>query len=443
MQGKKEYQQELFSYVDLERLVPSSHLLRRIDKVLKVGFIREMTRDLYSQNGRPSIDPEVFFRIQLIGYIYGIESDRQLCEEVSLNVAYRWFCKLSMHESVLDHSSLTRITDRFGEKLYEKVFIEIVKQCKAAGLVRGKRVIIDATLVQADASLKTMVPNSGQDEFDSKGGRKLSNQSYTSRVDPDSQLVRRKNGGKALCHKVHYAADAKDRVITSVMVTPGNVQDHEKLIDQIEYCRGELQLPVAQVSADKGYGVASNYQYLSKQGITAYIPLRNDRHQTKAQFGIKFNRQKNTYSCPGGSELTARWHDHKRERTLYKSPSQVCGRCHFKSICPLSKHNDCEARLMWTSFHEGIFRKIRKRSQTPYFKSVMTERSWKIEGLFAEAKKYCGMQRARYRGRAKMQIQAYMAAIVQNLKRLGAKTADFIHIHILRLVIWPNPLATA
>lgn len=124
MQGQQKNQQELFTYVDLAKLVPMNHLLRRIEKVLDLGFIRNLTKKYYSDGGRPSIDPEIYFRIQLIAYIYGIDSERQLCEEICLNIAYRWFCHLSMQDEVPDHSSLTRIRDRFGESFFEEVFKE-------------------------------------------------------------------------------------------------------------------------------------------------------------------------------------------------------------------------------------------------------------------------------------------------------------------------------
>src|SRR5271154_4718093 len=131
MQGKHEYQPELFATIDFEILIPKGHLLRRIDKVLDLSFLPELTAPLYSEShGRPSIDPEVFIRMVLLSYLYNIDSDRQLCEEVGYNLAYRWFCKLSLKDSVPDHSSITRIRDRLGEKVYEQIFEQVVDQCR-------------------------------------------------------------------------------------------------------------------------------------------------------------------------------------------------------------------------------------------------------------------------------------------------------------------------
>tara|TARA_B110001454_G_C12723234_1_gene436044 strand:+ start:28643 stop:29026 length:384 start_codon:yes stop_codon:yes gene_type:complete len=124
MQGQHQYQPELFSQIDYESLIPKNHLLHRIDNVLNLSFLSELTKLLYSSGfGRPSIAPEIFFRMILLQALYNIDSDRQLCEEVGYNLAYRWFCRLSLTDTVPDHSSMTKIRDRLGEKKLIKKFI--------------------------------------------------------------------------------------------------------------------------------------------------------------------------------------------------------------------------------------------------------------------------------------------------------------------------------
>jgi len=158
MQGKKHYQDRFFSMVNLTVMIPKNHVLVQLEKALDLGFIYELTKDLYcSDNGRPSIDPVLFFRMQLIGYLFHIRSDRQLCEEVHLNIAYRWFCRLNLEDEVPDHSSLTRIRDRFGVKLYQAIFERLVSELRKKGFIKAKWVIADASIVEADASLESMV----------------------------------------------------------------------------------------------------------------------------------------------------------------------------------------------------------------------------------------------------------------------------------------------
>ncbi|MBV2123453.1 MAG: transposase [Candidatus Thiodiazotropha sp. (ex Ctena orbiculata)] len=151
MQGRTQFQAELFHTVNLDDFVPQDHLLRKIDAVLDLDFVYELTSPLYcTDNGRTSIDPALFFRMQIIGYLYGIKSDRKLCEEINLNLAYRWFCRLNLGDRIPDHSSLTRIRQRFGEETFQRVFEHFIDKWVEAGLVSGKKLISDASLIDAN-----------------------------------------------------------------------------------------------------------------------------------------------------------------------------------------------------------------------------------------------------------------------------------------------------
>ena len=151
MQGKQPSQRELFCTIDLETFVPEDHLLRKLDRVVDLEFLYALTEDLYcASNGRPSIDPVLFFRMQLIGCLYSIDSDRQLCRDVHLNLAYRWFCRIPLQDDVPHHSSLTRIRDRLGEDKYRAIFERLLEQWRDQGHVGGKSVVADATLVEAE-----------------------------------------------------------------------------------------------------------------------------------------------------------------------------------------------------------------------------------------------------------------------------------------------------
>ena len=157
MQGNHNFQPELFVQINYQALIPSYHILRRIDKVLDLSFVKQITQSFYSDTqGRPSIDPEVFFRMCILGQLYGIKSDRQLCDEIGMNIGYRWFVGLTMSDAVPDHSSLTRIRDRLGVGCFEAIFERVVEQCREAGLVKGKRIITDASLVEANASARKL-----------------------------------------------------------------------------------------------------------------------------------------------------------------------------------------------------------------------------------------------------------------------------------------------
>jgi transposase len=153
VQGQHCYQPELFSQIDYDQLIPPNHLLRKIDQVLDLSFLNDLTRPLYSEEvGRPSVAPDIFIRMILLQALYNIDSDRQLCEEVGYNLAYRWFCKLSLRDRVPNHSSMTRIRDRMGEGTFKKIFLTVVEQCRSAGLLKGERLMTDGSYIKGKSS---------------------------------------------------------------------------------------------------------------------------------------------------------------------------------------------------------------------------------------------------------------------------------------------------
>ena len=201
MQGRHAYQPKLFIQIDIEKLIPHNHLLRKIDRILDLSFVRDLTKDYYCQsNGRPSIDPELFFRMILISYIFNINSDRKLCEELRYNLAYRWYCKLEIDSSTPDHFSISKIRDRYGEEVFQIFFDKIVDLCAKHGLVKGERIITDGTLIEANASIDSMVSRDHtecdkteyrKDVTAPLPSRKISNKTHISKTDPDSSLAKK------------------------------------------------------------------------------------------------------------------------------------------------------------------------------------------------------------------------------------------------------------
>lgn len=437
MQGYKKYQPELFTYVDIEKLIPPNHLLRRIEKILELSFIRKLTHTLYCEdNGRPSIDPEIFFRIQVLGYIYGIQSDRQLCDEIQVNIAFRWFSKLTLQDDVPDHSSLTKIRDRLGEKTYEEVFVKIVQQCKKAGLIPGKRILMDATLVQADASVDSLVERDDNDPkkrnlknwekhyWKYKTGTQneimKSNHTHVSKTDADSSMVGKPGCRGRLFYKGHYSIDAKHRIITDCKVTTGSINDCEVLPERIDYQTKKLGFSIDEVIADKGYGTGPNYEYLRRENIRSYInPLKANWAEEKP--GFIYDACKDRYQCSEGHHL---YKSSALKKTIvYRMRGGHCTNCPVKLACSASMNNG--AATIFRSEYRKYFESIKRRQATIYFKARLHERMWKAEGIFGEAKNNHGLRRARYRGITKVQIQVYMTSIVQNLKRLALSISDF------------------
>src|SRR4030043_949613 len=160
MLGENPRSERMFYYVRMEDIVPENHLLRLIDRHIDLKFIRDKVKHLYSHTGRPSIDPEVLLRMFLIGYLYGITSERRLCEEVQMHIGYRWFVGLNFEDKVPDHSTFSKNRhERFSESdVFQRVFDEIINQCIAKGLLTGKHLTVDSTYIRANASFKSLEP---------------------------------------------------------------------------------------------------------------------------------------------------------------------------------------------------------------------------------------------------------------------------------------------
>jgi transposase len=315
MQGLQIYQPRLFYYLDIDKLVPHHHILRKIDRVFDLSFVRELTQSFYCQsNGRPSVDPELFFRMILIGYIFGIEHDRRLCEEISYNLAYRWYCKLNLEDNVPDHSSLSRIRDRYGVKIFEIFFDKVVEVCRRTGLVKGERIITDSTLIDADASLDSMVlkePKPTRLDFQIEDNSnklpeldiKLSNKTHISKTDQDSSLAKKAGSTKGLKYKVHTSIDADSRVILDNKVTTGSCHDTQIYLERLEYIQDKYNFIITETIADRGYGAAENIQSLQEQNITTYIPLFSSNSGKIIKLeeqGFNFDKEHNRYICPQG-----------------------------------------------------------------------------------------------------------------------------------------------
>jgi transposase len=448
MQGKHSFDPRAETVISLESFVPTDHFLRKVDRVLDLSFVRELTAPCYADHlGRPSIDPEVYFRMQLVAYLYGIQSERRLCEDIYCNLAYRWFCRLSPNDEVPDHSSFTTIRDRYGEQIFETVFCRIVALCKAKGLANEEcRVMTDATLIAANAATTSMVPNEpaqAQEEKESPTGGggspgtpsqpKVSNQTHHSRTDPDATLARKDRTPLQLKYKVHQTIDADSRVILDTHVTTGAVHDSQPYLEQLQRIQRH-EIHVREAVADRGYGSAAIIRCLQQQGIETYIPLWSGRvGNSKYLTGdLVYEKENDRFRCPQGKYLTPNPATSENQKR-YVSSSEDCRNCPQASTCPARTRGRSIQRFVLRSLDQDLFEEVQAKMRDPTFKQIRKERMWKSEGLFAESKQNHCLARAKYRGRPKVQIQALLSAIAQNVKRLVALFYCWLLSHWLRV----------
>ncbi len=311
---------------------------------------------------------------------------------------------------------------------------EIVEQCKQKGLVKDScRVMTDATLIAADASLNSLVhnnPGEAQEEaeaqrqrrgtIDSQAQRKLSNETHRSRTDPDATLAQKRGTPRQLKYKVHQTIDADSRVILDTEVTTGARHDNQPYLDQLQRIRDRYKITIREAIADRGYGSAAIIRTLQAQGVETYLPLWSGRvgNSKYLKSGLTYEKEHDRFRCPQGKYLTpnpAICDNHKR----YVSTATDCQAFPQASNCPArSRNSSPHYHFVMRNVDQDLFEEVQTRMRDPVFLKRASERMWKIEGLFAEAKQSHCLSRAKYRGRPKVQIQAYLSAMAQNLKRL-------------------------
>ena len=447
MQGINHYQPRLFVCVNLEDLIPQNHILRKLNKIFDLSFVRKLTAEYYCNNiGRPSVDPELFFRMILIGYVFGIRHDRKLCEEITFNMAYRWYCKLNLDDKVPDHSSLSRIRDRYGSEIFEKFFDKVVEECRTNGLVKGERIMTDASLIEADASIDSMIAKAEEmakaevialkerNPTDRMPNRKISNETHISKSDPDSSLAKKEGAARKLRYKVHSTIDADSRVILDSKITTGAVHDTKVYLERIKYIQTKYKFSIKEAIADRGYGAIDNIKSLNEEGITTYIPLFSSRSGGTAKemvdAGFKYDFENDRCICPEGKIMYPRRH---KDTTSYHAKISICKACSSFTTC-VAKHRKGGERVILRNPNQDLFEKEILRMQEEIFHKRLKERMWKIEGIFSEAKNMHGLSRAKYRGLQKMQIQAHMTSAAQNLKRLVISLAPTFIITLLQYI---------
>jgi transposase len=287
MMGQQRRTESLFYYFRLEEQIPTDHLLRMIDGYVDFSFVREQLKDFYSATGRPSIDPEVLLRLLLVGYLYGITSERRLMDEVRMHLAYRWFTRLSFDQEIPDHSTFSKNRHgRFRQSgVFREVFEEIVRLCLQAGLVEGRTLAVDGTLVQANASAQSRVPREQLVEAaqvprtvreyltelerqnpvgDSEERPKA--QEKVSITDPDAAWAM-KGGPATLAYYDNYLIDTQSRVILAVEATPARFRQEtiaaRRMLGRME----KLGLHPDSVGADKAYGSGEFLAWLLARDI--------------------------------------------------------------------------------------------------------------------------------------------------------------------------------
>jgi len=307
MLGRKERDQlELFITGSLRQLIPDDHVLARVDRVLDLSWLRQEVADCYCHSdGRPGIDPEVAVRLMLAGLLLGIVHDRKLLREAHVNIAIRWFIGYALHEALPDHSSLTRIRQRWGSERFRKIFKRTVEACLQAKIATAEVVHIDASLIRANVSWDSLVErhvddvleeNAAESEIDNKDGRQSGKYKKVCVTDPDATMATNsRNRRLEPAYKQHTAVDDKVGVVLDVEVTTGQINEGDIIEPQVDEAGWTAGVCPRAVTAGAGYAYAKVYAALEKRGIDAVIPPRQNRSARAFPCGASATTPRTTF----------------------------------------------------------------------------------------------------------------------------------------------------
>ncbi len=442
------HQNRLFYSFNLDDHVPANHLLRGINQFLDLSDLRAYLAPFYSHIGRPSIDPELMIRMLMVGYCFGIRSERRLCEEVHLNLAYRWFCRLEIDDAVPEHSTFSKNRHgRFRESdAFRHVFEMVLERCMNEGLVGGEGFAIDASVVKADAARARAIPGADIDTralgpeqasravreylegLDAEGRPETMRKSI-SITDPAAEWTCAPGGPAFFGYSTNYLVDVRAGVIVDVEATSAHrIQEVEATRTMIDRVEERFAIKPARLVGDMSYGTAELLAWMvNDKAIEPHVPLWDKTRRTDdtlSSSDFQWHEEHNEYRCPQGHALRSEWRPFKNPRTHitkdntinYTSSQSDCATCPIKTrCCP-----NTPIRRIQRSIYEPARDVARAVAKTRLYKQSRKDRK-KVEMLFAHLKRILKLDRLRLRGPSGAHDEFLLAATAQNLRRMAKR----------------------
>ena len=439
--------------VTIEDLMPQEHFLRKLEAALDLSFVYEETSPLYSRKyGRPPIDPVVLVKYLLVGFLYGIPSERQIEQRVQTDVALRWYLGLDLFDRVPDHSTISQLRRRKPSfrKVFRRLFEEVVRQCVAAGLVSGRLAVTDSTHVKANASQASeelvempeeagvywerldAYEEEGLEELERRTGKRRKKRTKqikrdnrrskkrVSRTDPESGHMKRPGKPEGPHYLSHQTLDGDYGIITGLTVTPGDVYDSVPYLDQLEHIHQSV-IPIQAAAADSAYDFPLAHRVLEEHGIDFYVRPQAVYDRTQVEFkrdAFRYDQEKDRYICPNGKTL--------RAKRLYRSDSGLfweywaeredCRACPLREKC-LSANDRQGARKLSDSYFKPSVQRHLSRWKEPDYKQALKQRQIWCEGTFAIQKRCHNLTRVLRRGLEAAEDHCLLSATALNLSR--------------------------
>jgi transposase len=440
-------QDRLFYSFNLDAHVPADHLLRGIDRFLDLTELRQHLAPFYSHTGRPSIDPELMVRMLLVGYCFGIRSERRLCEEVHLNLAYRWFCRLGLEDAVPDHSSFSKNRHgRFRDSdVFRQLFETVVDRCITEGLVGGEGFAVDASIIRADANRRRGVASTETVEWPAPEQRSRAVREYLaaldeaepvgappkylSMTDPAARWTAAPGCPAFYAYSTNYLVDIEAGVIVDVEATAAHrIEETDATKTMIERVEARHRIKPQRLIGDTAYGTGPMLEWIVQdKGIEPHVPVWERTERADGTFLVtdfRWDEHANEYRCPRGEPLRSEWrafttprsHITQADTIIYRASQRACAACPLKPrCCP-----NTPMRKISRSLYEESRAVGRKVAGTAAYRQSRKDRK-KVEVLFAHLKRILKLDRLRLRGRRGARDEFLLAATAQNLRRMAKR----------------------
>ncbi len=451
MMGRENPPQASLFYtgINLEKRVRSDHVLRKIARLVDFDFVYGEVKESYGYNGNVSVPPPMILKLMLLLVLYNVRSERELMATIPERLDWLWFLGLELDSEIPDHSVLSKARSRWGVELFRSFFERIVWQCVEGGLVDGKKLFCDSSLIEANAACSSVVDTQGLKRYLSPAYRELEarlaepaeqertdddppqpsnrqnvvNQRFTFTTDLDASVVRKGKGNPALYYQTHRGIDGAYGVITATVVGPGDENEAHRLTDLLWAHRHNSGHSAEVVVADSKYGTTANFLECYDRGIIAHIPVlkqtqdkQERRREIFPESVFLYDAQTDTYTCPAGQTLRRRKHWVDRKAFEYVTARGVCQRCPLRIQCTRSQS---AGRTLKRHERQEVLESLRIQAQSRSSKKDIQIRQHFMERSFAHGTRF-GLKRARWRGQWRVQIQDYLVAIVQNIQLLMA-----------------------
>ena len=440
MMGHQEgFQPKLFYHqINLEQRVPKDHILRKIQEKIDFDFVYGEVKDTYGDNGNVSVPPPVILKVMLLLILYDVRSERELMDTLPLRLDWLWFLGYDLDSEVPDHSVLSKARARWGVEAFRSFFERVVWQCVEAGLVDGRKVFIDSSLVDANASNNSVIDTQSlrihlrenykklearleeveEESTDPSRRYVKKNSRYMSTTDPDAAIVNR--GKPKLFYQVHRAVDGRVEVITATETTAGDVNEAHMMVPLLESHHANTGRGAETVVADSKYGTVENFLACHDLGVKAHIPdlggystKRTEKLKIFSEEEFQYDSQSDTYRCPVGNLLKPKSLHSNRQSRDYAAPKKVCAACLIREQCTRNK----SGRTIKRHLRQEELDRMREASRSSQAKRDIKTRQHLMERSFARGTWY-GFDRARWRRLWRVQIQEYLIAAIQNIEVL-------------------------